>query len=165
MRRLGYFWSGLPLTSKLQFLVMGIILGTLFATKDLNPKNHVLGVPLWKITASMIFGTFVLGRILLPVMLWHPTRTQRVLSLCGIMVFGVGLLIATLPLRRLLITHLSITLALWLDVSCWFWFISEIQWRASRLMAQAAGQVDQAAGTTGDSQLNVDTDEDKGSGR
>ena len=142
MRRLGYFWSGLPLSSKLQYLALGLILGTLFARRDLNPANRFLGLPLWQITVPLILGTFVLGRLLLPVMLLHPVRTQRVLYLFGITLFAVGLFIAT---RRLvMITHLGMTCAMWLDASCWFWFISEIQLRVAAMKdhqsAPVAGQ-------------------------
>jgi hypothetical protein len=133
MRRLRDFWAGLSLGSKLQFIFLGLILGSVFVAKDMNPRNHVLGVPLWQVTASLILGTFVLGRILLPIMLWHPKRTQWLLFWFGMLVFIVGLIVATLPLRRLLITHLTLTSAMWLDVSCWFWFISEIQRRVKAL--------------------------------
>lgn len=138
MRRLGDFWAGLSLGSKLQFLVLGLVLGSVFVAKDLNPRNHVLGVPLWQVTVPLILGMFVLGRLLLPIMLSHPKRTQWLLFWFGMLVFIVGLIVATLPLRRLLITHLTLTSAMWLDVSCWFWFISEIQRRVSALSAQSA---------------------------
>lgn len=131
MRRLGYFWSGLPLSSKLQYLALGLILGTLFVRRDLNPANRFLGLPLWKITVPLILGTFVLGRLLLPVMLLHPVRAQRVLYLFGMMLFAVGLFIATRKL--VMITHLGMTCAMWLDASCWFWFISEIQLRVAAM--------------------------------
>lgn len=144
MRRLGYFWSGLPLSSKLQYLALGLILGTLFARRDLNPANRFLGLPLWQITVPLILGTFVLGRMLLPVMLLHPVRTQRVLYLFGITLFAVGLIIAT---RRLvMITHLGMTCAMWLDASCWFWFISEIQLRVAAMKDHPPAQVAQVPG-------------------
>ena len=144
MRRLGYFWSGLPLSSKLQYLALGLILGTLFARRDLNPANRFLGLPLWQITVPLILGTFVLGRMLLPVMLLHPVRTRRVLYLFGITLFAVGLIIAT---RRLvMITHLGMTCAMWLDASCWFWFISEIQLRVAAMKDRPPALVAQEPG-------------------
>ncbi len=40
MRRLGFVWSGLPLASKLQFLILGLILGSVFVKRNLNPGNE-----------------------------------------------------------------------------------------------------------------------------
>lgn len=133
MRRLGLFWSGLPLASKLQFLVLGLILGSVFVNRDL--QRQWFGLPLWKITVPLILGTFVLGRILLPVMLWHPERTQRVLYWLGMTVFCIGLYSATQRWGRLMLTHVGLTTAMWLDASCWFWFISEIQARVVAMLA------------------------------
>lgn len=133
MRRFGLFWSGLPLASKLQFLVLGLVLGSVFVNRDLN--RQWFGLPLWKITVPMIMGTFVLGRILLPVMLWHPERTQRILYWLGMVVFCVGLYSTTQRWGRLMITHVGLTTAMWLDASCWFWFISEIQMRVVAMLA------------------------------
>jgi hypothetical protein len=160
MRRLGYFWSGLPLFSKLQYLLLGLVMGTLFVRRDLHPGNQFLGLPLWQITVPLIVATFILGRLLLPVMLLHPVRTQRVLYLFGISLFAAGLYFAT---RRLvMITHLGTTCALWLDVSCWFWFISEIQLRAAAMRNRKPGTVARSAGSEFDDEEGVGEDGEDG---
>lgn len=129
MRRFYYFWSGLPLASKLQFVAMGIILGWIFVSIDL--KNHLLGIPLWQVTGSLILGTFVVGRLLTPLMMRYPTQAQRALWWFGMLVFCLGLYSSTQAWRRVMIVHLGLTTAMWLDASCWFWFISESQKRAT----------------------------------
>lgn len=129
MRRIYYFWSGLPLGSKLQFAAMGILLGWIFISIDL--KNHLLGIPLWQVTGSLILGTFVTGRLLMPLMVRYPTQAQRALWWFGMLVFCLGLYSSTQAWRRVMIVHLGLTMAMWLDASCWFWFISEVQRRAT----------------------------------
>ena len=155
MRRLGCFWSGLPLASKLQYLLLGLMLGSVFVRRDLNPANRFLGLPLWQITVPLILGMFVLGRMLLPVMLLHPVRTQRVLYLFGISLFAAGLFLAT---RRLvMITHLGMTCALWLDAGCWFWFISEIQLRVAAMKSRQPAPVARERGSeSGDDEQDED---------
>lgn len=136
MRRLVYFWKGLPPASKLQFLAMVLVLGSIFVTKDMHPRRRAFGVPLWQVTAPLIVGTFVLARLLLPLMLLSPLRAQRVFSWFGMSIFFVSILSMNQRWGRMLITHLGITIAMWLDVWCWFWFVSEIQWRAALLSQQ-----------------------------
>jgi hypothetical protein len=130
MRRIYYFVSGLPLGSKLQFAAMGMILAWIFISIDL--KNHLLGIPLWQVTGSLILGTFVIGRLLMPLMVRYPTQAQRALWWFGMLVFCLGLYSSTLAWRRVMIVHLGLTMAMWLDASCWFWFISEVQRRATQ---------------------------------
>jgi hypothetical protein len=127
MRRLRDFWSGLPILSKLQYVFLAFVLGSLFYYRDLNPKNQFLGQPLWHVTLPLILGTIVLGRLLLPIMRWRPKATMRVLYTFGLAVFLAGLYCAMQGLNRSLLFHFGFTLALWLDASCWFWFISETQ--------------------------------------
>jgi len=136
MRRFGYFWSGLPLGSKLQFVALGLILGSVFWNRDLNPARRWFGRPLWQVTVPLILLMFVLGRLLLPLMLRSPLRTQRALYRFGMLVFVLGIYASTQRWGRLMITHVSLSLAMWLDVSCWFWFISEIQIRAAELLSR-----------------------------
>lgn len=133
MRRFGYFWTGLPLASKLQFVAMGLILGSVFVERDL--KLRWFGLPLWQITIPLILGTFLLGRMLLPLMLWRPIPAQRFLYWLGITVFLVGLLSMTQRWGRMMIVHVGLTTAMWLDASCWFWFVSEIQKRTQAMQS------------------------------
>lgn len=136
IRRLWMFWSGLSLGSKLQYIALGLILGAVFTYRDLNPRMRWFGLPLWQITLPLILLTIVMGRLLLPLMLKHPTRTQRFLALFGWLVFGLGILISTQKWgRRLMLVQVGFTTLMWLDLSCWFWFLSEIQLRAAAMLA------------------------------
>jgi len=135
MRQVGYFWTALPFASKLQYLAFGLVLGALFYQRDLNPANRAFGQPLWHVTGVVIVLMILLGRLLLPVMLAVPDRTRWVLSGLGLGLFAMSLYLATR--RLILLTHLAMTAALWLDASCWFWFISESQRRAALLAAHA----------------------------
>ena len=155
MRRLGYFWRGLPLGSKLQFLAMALILGSVFVTQDLRPRPRVFGLLLWQVTAPLIISAFVLGRLLLPLMLRHPERAQRILSWFGMTVFLVSLLSINQRWGRIVLTHLGLTFGMWLDVSCWFWFISEIQQRAAKLEQQ----LDAQSGTDNEPETDFDDEE------
>lgn len=137
MWRLVYFWKGLSLSAKLQYLGMGLLLGWTFVRIDLN--NRFMGLPMWQVTVSMIVWTFLLGRLLLPLLMLNPVRSQRMLSWFGMLIFLLGLYIATQPWRGKKIVHLVLTQALWLDVSCWFWLISEIQMRLTRPALAGAG--------------------------
>ena len=137
MQRLGYFVSGLPLASKLQFLALGLILGLVFWNRELNPAMQWFGLPLWQITVPLMLAAFVFGRILLPLMLWKPERAQRLLGWFGMLVMGVGFLSMYQWWGRLMIVHVGLTTALWLDASCWFWFISENQKRLVAMQDQS----------------------------
>lgn len=140
MWRLVYFWKGHSLSAKLQYLAMGLLLGWTFVRIDLN--NRFMGLPMWQVTVSMIVATFVLGRVLLPLLMLNPQRSQRLLSWFGMLIFLMGLYIATQPWRGKKVVHLALTEALWLDVSCWFWLISEIQMRLTRPVLASAGSDD-----------------------
>jgi hypothetical protein len=128
MRRLRYFWSGLPSTSKLQFFVLALILGSAFISNDLNPKFKAFGFKLWQVTVPMICGTILMGRLLMPVMMWNPSRAERMLSGFGLLVFALWIY-SSIQKAQVVGIYLSAIGALWLDASCWFWFISEIRLR------------------------------------
>ena len=83
MRRLGYFWKGLPFTAKLQYLAMLLVLGSIFVQIDMHPGRKAFGVPLWQVTGSLICATFILARLLLPLMMARPILSQRLLSWFG----------------------------------------------------------------------------------
>lgn len=150
MNRIRDFWSGLTLAQRLQCLVMGLILGTLFVFNDLNPRNRILEIPLWQVTVPVILSAILLGRLLLPVMLWAPSRTQQLLSISGFMIFGLSLYAGMQGFGRIILVHLCYTLAMWLDVSCWFWFSSEIQRLAARMLADPEITPPQDDGLTDD---------------
>lgn len=154
MQRLRYFWTGLPLASKLQFIALGLILGSVFVNRDLALRWF--GLPLWQITTPLILVTIVLGRLLLPWMLRHPQQAQSILSWSGMIVFSLGLVGTMQWWGRLLITHVFLTTAMWLNASCWFWLISEIQ-RRNALLAEA--EFPESTSTTDDDSRWIDSKE------
>ncbi len=149
MRRLGYFWKGLPFTSKLQYLAMLLVLGSIFVRIDLHPGRQAFGVPLWQVTGSLICATFILARLLLPLMMARPILSQRILSWFGMSIFLISLLSMNQRWGRMLITHLGITVGMWLDVWCSFWFTSEIQRRIA-MFQDGLGSVDDNADDNSD---------------
>lgn len=143
MSRIALFWGGLPLGSKLQHVALALILGSVFVTRDLNPRFRWFGLPLWQITAPLILLTIVIGWILLPLMMRNLRRTQRILSALGCFVLILGILLATQRWAlRLMIVQVSMTTLLWLDLSCSFWFISELQLLAMAFRAAQAETMD-----------------------
>ena len=144
MQRLRYFWSALPLWSKLQYLVLAAFLAYTFVSIDLNPRKQAFGLKLWQVTLPMICGTILLGRLLLPVMMWNPRRAEQALTGFGLLIFALWVFKRALNLR-LVITYLGLMGGLWLDASCWFWFLSEVRRREAELMDQLAGQTAEAS--------------------
>jgi len=130
MGRFRAFWSGLSWFSRLQYLILAAILALVFWLKDLNPKNTLLGRPLWQFTVVLILFTIGVSRLLLPMMIWRPQWTSRILSTFGLGLFVAGYYGATQWWGRTLLAHFGFTMGLWLDAGCWFWFISELRGRA-----------------------------------
>ncbi|MFO1044757.1 MAG: hypothetical protein U0941_23540 [Planctomycetaceae bacterium] len=144
MRRLGYFWKGLPFTSKLQYLAMLLVLGSIFVQIDMHPARRAFGLPLWKVTGSLICASFVLARLLLPLMMARPILSQRILSWFGMSIFLFSLISMNQRWGRMLVMHLTITVGMWLDVWCSFWFTSEIQRKIAALRNTADSADDDA---------------------
>ncbi len=128
MRRPYLFWSGLPLASKLQFFAVGLILGYWLWI------DFQFG--LLKLALPIAFAMLAVSRLLLPLMMAHPERAQQVLNGFGLATFAVWLIGRDQMWGRLIVTHLGLTAAMWLDLGCWFWFVSEIKLREERLLRQ-----------------------------
>jgi hypothetical protein len=137
MRRLLYFWTGMPLASKLQSFALAVILGYAFVANDLNPRNQLVGFKLWQITAPMILLSILLGRILMPVMVRNPARTEKLLGGLGIIILVLWVFSAAQK-PRVILTYLGLTGGMWLEASCWFWFMSEIRLREAAFLNEFA---------------------------
>lgn len=136
MRRFSWFWSALPLGSKLQFFVLALILGYNFVQIDLNPVNRLFGSPLWVMTVPIIVAAIVTGRLLLPVMMAHPTRAQQGLHGFGLLIFGLWLFGRGQWWGQTVLVYLGFIGGMWLEASCSFWFVSEIRRRHELLASQ-----------------------------
>lgn len=139
MRRLAYFWSGLSWSSRLQFLALAIFLGYRIAVIDLNPRNKILGLALWQVTIPLILVAITTARVLLPAMMRNPGLSERLLQGLGLLVFAAWILAAFMG-PQIVLAYLAMTFVLWLDASCWFWFLSEIRMRQAVAIDQATRQ-------------------------
>ena len=142
MRRVIWFLRALPLGAKLQQAVLLLILAYNFTMIDLNPANRLFGSPLWMTTASIIVAMIVLARMLLPVMMAYPQRTQQFLQALSLIVFGAWLLGKNPWWGRTVVTYLGLIGGLWLEAAASFWFVSEIQRRQELAMAALTEMVE-----------------------
>ncbi len=142
MRRVIWFLRALPLGAKLQQAVLLLILAYNFTMIDLNPANRLFGSPLWMTTASIIVAMIVLARMLLPVMMAYPQRTQQFLQALSLIVFGAWLLGKNQWWGRMVVTYLGLIGGLWLEAAASFWFVSEIQRRQELAMAALTEMVE-----------------------
>lgn len=109
----------------MQQAVLALVLGYNFAAIDLNPVNRLFGAPLWMTTVPIILAMIVLGRLLLPLMMAHPGRSQQILHGLGLVIFGAWLFGRGQWWGALVITYLALIGGLWLEAACSFWFVSE----------------------------------------
>ena len=135
MRRVLWFLRALPLRAKLQQTVLLLILAYNFTMIDMNPANRLFGSPLWMTTVPIIVAMIVLARLLLPLMMAHPQRTQQFLQALGLIVFGAWLLGKNQWWGQMVVTYLGLIGGLWLEAAASFWFVSEIQWRQELALA------------------------------
>ena len=135
MQRFIWFFRALPWGAKLQQAVLLLILAYNFTMIDMNPANRLFGSPLWMTTVPIIVAMIVLARLLLPVMMAHPQRTQQFLQALGLIVFGAWLLGKNQWWGQMVVTYLGLIGGLWLEAAASFWFVSEIQRRQELAMA------------------------------
>ena len=154
MRRFFWFWSALPLGSKLQFFLLALILGYNFVQIDLNPNNVLFGSPLWATTVPIIVAAIVAGRLLLPVMMAHPARAQQLLHGFGLLIFGLWLFGRGQWWGQSILMYLCFIGGMWLEAACSFWFVSEIK-RGHDLMVNRFEELTEQA-----ERLRQETDDD-----
>ena len=157
MRRLYWFCSALTMAAKLQYIALALILGYNFVMIDLNPANQLFGVPLWMTTAPLFVGMIIIGRLLLPLMIAHPTRAQQFLHGFGLTTFGVWVFSHGQWWGGLAITYLSLMGSFWLEAACSFWFISEMGRMQEMMLAQMSGLVSSLSSSSHD---EPDTNDD-----
>ena len=138
MRRFFWFWSALPLSSRMQFFVLALILGYNFVQIDLNPNITLFGSPLWMTTVPIIVAATVMGRLLLPVMMAHPTRAQQFLHGFGLAIFGLWLFSSGQWWGQSILMYLGFIGGMWLEAACSFWFVSEVKRREELFHGQMA---------------------------
>ena len=137
MKRLRLFLSALSPGARLQMLSVAIILGW-WIWLDVK-----LGY--WPIGIGIIPITWVIGWLMKPVMVANPRMTVAVLKTIRLTIlllyFLIFILETLLAWRQrwwhLLIAHFAREFFLWLDLSCEFWFLSELRLRQERQNEQA----------------------------
>ena len=121
----------------MQQALVVLILGYNFAVVDLNPANRFFGEPLWKTTVPIIVAMVVLSRLLLPVMMLRPARTQQVLHALGLLTFGVWLFVTLQRGGMPLLLYLAdIVAGFWFVSAASFWFVSENQRRQELALSE-----------------------------
>lgn len=159
MRRIIWFLRALPLGAKLQQAVFALILAYNFIAIDLNPINRLFGSPLWMTTVPIIIAMIVLSRLMLPLMMAHPHRSQQFLQGFGLVIFGVWLFGRSQWWGALVITYLGLVAGLWLEAAASFWFVSEIQRRQELVMSSLSELMASADSTELNDSENEDDDE------
>jgi hypothetical protein len=124
MKRLFLFLGGLPLGARLQILAVTLILGYQ-AWFDFQR-----GV--WPVTIVIVALAWLIGWWLMPVMVAHPHVSQRVWGTFGIAFLVIYVLAHKQWWWRTMAAHFGRELAMWLDLSCGYWFISELRLQQER---------------------------------
>ena len=135
MQRIVWFLRALPPGAKLQQAVVVLILVYNLTMIDMNPANRLFGLPLWMTTLPIIISMIVLARLLLPVMMARPVRTQQFLHAFGLIVFGVWLLSRGQWWGGKILTYLGIIAGFWFEAAASFWFVSQMQRLHEAIMA------------------------------
>ena len=136
MKRLRYFLGALSWGARLQMLSLAIILG-FWIWLDFK-----LGY--WKVGVGIILVTWLIGWLMKPVMIANPRLTVTVLKTIRVSIlllyFLIFILENILAKRQrwwhLLISHFGREFLLWLDLSCEYWFLSELGLQQERLNEQ-----------------------------
>lgn len=137
MQRLYLFIETMPWGARLQTLVVAIILGW-YAWIDIQ-----FGI--WPISLGIVLLTFLLAWLLKPVMMAHQRATFKIWGACGMAFLLTYVLAQKQQWWLTMYAHFGREFFMWLDLSCGYWFISEVrlqQMRAAEMM-QAYEQQDE----------------------
>lgn len=128
MRRLLLFIGALRWGARLQMVAVVMMLG-LYAWLDYQ-KGY------WPVTIAVALTAWLIGWLLKPLMVAHPRRTTWIWNILGILVLIFILFAHRQRWWRLLITRFAKQFFLWLDVSCGYWFLSELQLQQRQAVEQ-----------------------------
>ena len=161
MQRIVWFLRALPLGAKLQQAVVVLILVYNLTVIDMNPVNRLFGSPLWMTTVPIILAMIVLARLLLPVMMARPVRSQQFLQALGLIVFGVWLLSRGQWWGGLILTYLGIIAGFWFEAAASFWFVSEMQRRQELVLSGLVEfMANHEPSDAGENEIDADDDGD-----
>lgn len=129
MRRLVLYVRGLSWGARLQLLALLTILG-FWAWID-------VGLGIWPVTVGIFLLALFLGWLLMPLMVSRPKLAFRVWSSFGIIYLVLYLACQRQWWWRTLAAHLGREMLLWLEITCGYWFVSELFLRQQRAMSES----------------------------
>lgn len=134
MRRLFLFLRAMRWGGRLQILVVVLILG-LWAWIDFQIGRSA-------VTIGIVVTSWLIGWLLKPVMVANPRQTSSLLSFVGIVVLAFYVLAWKQWWWKILLAHYAREFVLWLDLSCQYWFLSELSLQRERQAEQFDDQTD-----------------------
>ena len=125
MRRFNLFLRSLSWGSRLQLLAIALILGYWIWL------DYQRGI--WPVSMVIIVFAWFLGWLVMPLMAAYPRQAFRIWGSFGIVYMVVFFVSRNQWWWRTVAAHFGRELALWLELSCGYWFISELKLREQRL--------------------------------
>ena len=125
MRRLDLFLGFLSWGSRLQMLAVLLILG-FWIWLDIQRG-------IWPVSIAIILFAAFIGRILMPLMVAYPRQSFRIWGSFGIVYLVIYLVARDQWWWRTVLAHFCRQFFLWLELSCGYWFVSELRLRQEKL--------------------------------
>lgn len=135
MRRLSLYLGFLSWGSRLQMLAVLLILGY-WVWLDVQRG-------IWPVSIAIILLAAFVGAILMPLMVAYPRQSFRIWSSFGIVYLVVYLVARDQWWWRTVLAHFCREFAMWLELSCGYWFVSELRLRQERLAAADSSERDE----------------------
>lgn len=125
MRRLSLFLGFLSWGSRLQLLAVLLILGY-WMWMDVQRG-------IWPVSVAIILMALLAGRIFMPLMVAYPRQSFRIWGSFGMVYLVVYLFARDQWWWRTVLAHFCRQFAMWLELSCGYWFVSELRLRQEQL--------------------------------
>ncbi len=153
MKRLSWFLGSLPWGSRLQILAVALIL-MWYAWFDFERGNS-------GVTIGIIAVTWLIGWLLKPIMTANPRLTYKIWS-----TFGVAFLLTFVLARaqwwwHTMLAHYAREFVMWLDLSCGYWFISELRLQPERQREMAIWRDDGSNSHSNQDRMDPENDDSK----
>jgi hypothetical protein len=134
MKRLFLFWGAVSWGARLQMVAVALILGW-YAWLDFQMGN-------WPVTIGIIVVAFSIAHRLKPVMIANSEMTHKIWSTFGVAFITTYFLAHQQWWWRTLLAHYVREFVMWLDFSCGYWFISELQLQQRESLELVPSNVD-----------------------
>ena len=127
MKRLFLFFGSLPWGARLQIIAVSLIL-VWYAWFDFKNGNS-------PVTIGIVLVAWLIGWLLMPLMMAHQRTTFQIWSTFGVAFLMTYVLAQNQWWWHTMIAHYCREIVMWLDVSCGYWFISELRLQQERQLA------------------------------